>query len=301
MPGSPTPHAQSGRRALGVVFRPQLPPERLRAVATAADEAGLDELWLWEDCFFEAGISAAGAALAWTTRLRVGIGLLPVPLRNVALTAMEVATLARLFPGRIDVGIGHGTQDWMARVGARVDSPMTLLREYATALRALLAGQRVTERGRYVHLDDVALDWPPMVVPRLVVGAVGPRTVALSGELADGTVLTSGSSPETVRGVRAQLDEACAAAGVSAPPAITVYVIAAAGRDAPKRLADELRSWSLDPDEDVVITGDAAALAEGIGRWTAAGADAVVLQPTADEPDLEGFIHLVGREVRPLL
>lgn len=49
---------------LGVVFRPQLPPERLRAVARAADDAGLEELWLWEDCFLEGGISAAAAALA---------------------------------------------------------------------------------------------------------------------------------------------------------------------------------------------------------------------------------------------
>ena len=86
--------------ALGVVFLPQLPPERLRAVARAADDAGLEQLWLWEDCFWESGIASVAAALAWTERLRVGVGLLPVPLRNVALTAMEVATLHRLFPGR---------------------------------------------------------------------------------------------------------------------------------------------------------------------------------------------------------
>jgi alkanesulfonate monooxygenase SsuD/methylene tetrahydromethanopterin reductase-like flavin-dependent oxidoreductase (luciferase family) len=38
---------------LGTVFLPQLPPERLQRVARAADEAGLEELWLWEDCFLE--------------------------------------------------------------------------------------------------------------------------------------------------------------------------------------------------------------------------------------------------------
>src|SRR5665647_3196553 len=38
---------------LGAVFLPQLPPERLRDVARSADEAGLQELWLWEDCFRE--------------------------------------------------------------------------------------------------------------------------------------------------------------------------------------------------------------------------------------------------------
>ncbi|MDQ2750589.1 MAG: LLM class flavin-dependent oxidoreductase [Actinomycetota bacterium] len=286
---------------LGVVFRPQLPPERLRAVVTRADAAGLDELWLWEDCFYAAGIASAAAALAWTARMRVGIGLLPAPLRNLALTAMEVATLARLFPDRIEIGIGHGVQDWMAQVGERVDSPMTLLREHITALRALLAGERITTHGRYVHLDDVALDWPPLKAPRIVVGAVGPRTIALSGELADGTLLTGGTTPETVRRVRAQLDEARAAAGVTGPHRITVYLVAVTGPDAPDRLAAELRSWSLDPMQDVAISGGAEQLAEGIRRWSSAGADAVILQPTAEESDLEAFIEFVAREVRPLV
>jgi len=286
--------------SLGVVFRPQLPPERLRSVAMAADAAGLDELWLWEDCFFQAGISAAAAALAWTSRIRVGIGLLPVPLRNVALTAMEAATLSRLFPGRIEVGIGHGVLEWMAQVGARVDSPMTLLREQATALRSLLAGEGVTTNGRYVQLEDVALDWPPRQVPRLVIGAVGPRTIALSGELADGTLLTSGTSPEMVHRARTLLDEARAAAGVSGVHTITVYVTAVTGPDAADRLAAELLTWSLDPADDVGIAGGARELADGIRRWVDAGADAVILQPTADEPDLEGFVDLIGREVRPL-
>src|SRR4051794_20703868 len=181
---------------LGVVFRPQNPPERLRAVARAADEAGLEELWLWEDCFLQSGIATAAAALAWTGRLRVGVGLLPVPLRNVALTAMEAATMHRLFPGRVELAVGHGVQDWMAQVGARVESPLTLLREYLEALRALLRGERVTVEGRYVRLDAVALDWPPTPAPAVLAGATGPRSVRLAGEAADGTILTSTSTPD---------------------------------------------------------------------------------------------------------
>ena len=83
-----------------------------------------------EDCFRESGIASAAAALAWTEGLRVGIGLLPVPLCNAALTAMEIATLDRMFPGRAVIGVGHGVRDWMGQVGARVESPLTLLREY---------------------------------------------------------------------------------------------------------------------------------------------------------------------------
>src|SRR5256885_10431507 len=136
--------------------------------------------------------------LAATSRLTVGIGLMPVPLRNVALTAMELATMSRLFPGRLMAGVGHGVLPWMSQVGARAESPLTLLREYTAALHALLRGETVTTRGRYVSLDDVTLDWPPAVPPPLLVGGVKPRTVALAGELADGVIISSGPSPDEI-------------------------------------------------------------------------------------------------------
>ena len=99
-------------------------------------------------------------ALASTERLSVGIGVLPAPLRNVVTTAMEIATLDAMFPGRVRVGIGHGVQDWMRQAGAAVASPLTMMREYVTALRHLFAGQSVTTDGRYVRLDNVRLHWP---------------------------------------------------------------------------------------------------------------------------------------------
>jgi len=105
----------------------------------AALEAGLEQLW--EDCFLSGGVSAAAAALAWTENVRVGIGIMPVPFRNIALAAMEVATLRRMFGDRALPGIGHGVQNWTGQVGARAASPLTLLREYATALRSLLCGR----------------------------------------------------------------------------------------------------------------------------------------------------------------
>ena len=179
--------------SLGVVLVPTLPPEALRPLAAAADRH-LDELWVWEDCFKESGIAAAAAALAWTTQVRVGIGLAPVPLRNVALLAMELATLHRLFPGRLLPGIGHGVQDWMGQVGARVPSPLTLLREHAQALRLLLDGQEVSVSGRYVHLDAVRLDWPPEPGTPLLIGGGGPRTLELAGRYGDGVLIGSAVS-----------------------------------------------------------------------------------------------------------
>lgn len=287
---------------LGAVFRPQLPPERLREVARLADESGLEELWLWEDCFKEGGLSTAAAALAWTERVRIGVGLLPVPLRNVAITAMEVATLHRMFPGgRAIVGVGHGVQDWMGQVGARVESPLTLLREHLAALRALLRGERVSVDGRYVKLDDVALDWPPEGPVPVLAGATGPRTLRLSGEAADGTILHAGTAPDGVRRARQLIDEGRESAARTDPHELVVYLLTATGPDAATRLRAELLAEGLDSVPDLGVAGDAGAVAKAVQRLAEAGADTVILQPTADEPDPEGFVRFAQEEVRGLV
>ena len=281
---------------LGLAFVPTLPPERLRGLATTVEAAGLDELWVWEDCFKQSAIASAAAALAWTTRLRVGIGLLPVPLRNVALTAMELATLERMFPGRLAAGVGHGVQEWMGQVGAKVASPMTLLREYTTALRSLLAAERVSVSGRYVRLDDVALNWPPSPPPPLMLGGTGPRSLELTAELGDGTLLGAALT-------QAQVADAGRLVASRRGPGhpLMAALIAATGPGAQARVDDEVPKWGPEPGQGIGVGGDAAAIAAGIRALAAAGATSVCIQPTEDEPDLEGFITFLGREVRPLL
>jgi alkanesulfonate monooxygenase SsuD/methylene tetrahydromethanopterin reductase-like flavin-dependent oxidoreductase (luciferase family) len=75
---------------------------------------------------------------------------------------------------------------------------------------------------------------------------------------------------------------------------------AATGPGAAERLAADVRSAGNDPDE-VGVAGDAQTIAAAVQRWARAGADTVVLQPTADDPDPEGFVRFVANEVRPLV
>lgn len=179
---------------IGVAFVPlRHAPEELPDFARMAEASGAQELWLWEDCFHEGALSSAAVALSVTSTIRVGISLMPTPLRNVALTAMEISTLTRTFPGRFMPGLGHGVQGWMSQAGARVASPLTHLREQATALRRLLDGEEVTVSGRYVNLHEVRLAYPPIVRPPLLLGGTGPKTLALSAELGDAVMLGAGT------------------------------------------------------------------------------------------------------------
>jgi 5,10-methylenetetrahydromethanopterin reductase len=281
---------------LGLVFHPSLPPESLRSVAISVEAAGLDDFWVSEDCFKQSAVASAVVALAATERVRVGIGLLPVPLRSVAQAAMEFATIDRLFPGRFVGGVGHGVQAWMGQAGVRADAPLTLLREFATALRRLLDGEEVTVSGRYVRLDSVALTYPPLRPPPLLIGAAGPRSLAAAGELGTGTLLSLGLDAAAVKeSITATL------AGAGPGHEVIACVPVATGPDARSRIDSELGTYGIPGGPDVGAVGDARTIADHMLDLAAAGVTGIAVQPCADEPDIGAFARFLGEEVRPLL
>ena len=285
---------------IGAIFNPYThTPDEFRDAVLVAEREGLPELWIWEDCFRTSAFAAATAALAWTERLRIGIGIAPMPMRNAAATAMEIATLERLFPGRLLPGLGHGVLPWMGQIGARVASPLTLMREYVPAVRGLLAGERVDAAGRYVTLDAVRLDYPPASAPLVYAAAEGPKTLRLSGEVADGTVLDSGHTPAEVRAAVDAVLGARADAGRAGAHDVVSYVVAAFGPDAEARAISDVGD-KPDP-ADRAVWGDPAAVAAALGAYFDAGVDDAVLLP-ASRVDLAEFYasaaevaRLVGR------
>ncbi|GAA1940689.1 LLM class flavin-dependent oxidoreductase [Microbacterium aoyamense] len=283
---------------IGAIFSPYPnPPESFRDAVFAAEDAGLAELWLWEDCFRQSGFAPAAAALAWTERLHVGIGISPMPLRNAAVTAMEIATIARTFPGRFLPGLGHGVQSWMAQAGVKVASPLTLMREYVPSVRSLLRGESVSLDGRYVHLDDVQLAWPPPVSARVYAAAEGPKTLALAGEVADGVVLDSRRSPDELA---KQIERVRAGAG-PAPRDVVAFVVAAFGEGALERVTADFATNAPDRSaESRALAGSVDDVARGIEAFAAAGVDSVVLLPPAGEPDLAAFYRQAGAVARSI-
>jgi alkanesulfonate monooxygenase SsuD/methylene tetrahydromethanopterin reductase-like flavin-dependent oxidoreductase (luciferase family) len=266
---------------LGVIFDRDRRPEELVPFARALDGGAVDDLWVVEDLGWTGGISSAATALAVTSRLRVGLGIAPAPLRNPVLLAMEVGNLARLHPGRLAAGVGHGVPEWMRQAGAAVPSPLALLEETLTAMAGLLRGEKVTLDGRAVRLDGVSLVHPPAEPPPLLAGVFNPRSLALSGRVADGTVIPEGFLPARVPGVRAAI-------GATRPHELVAFTHLYVG-DSPAEVraavaAEYSPFLKVAPDQVGMAVGDVSEAAAHVrGLWEA-GADTVVLRPVGAEP-----------------
>jgi alkanesulfonate monooxygenase SsuD/methylene tetrahydromethanopterin reductase-like flavin-dependent oxidoreductase (luciferase family) len=302
--------------SLGAVFPAQAPVESLPAFARTVEGAGLDELWLVEDCFLSGGLTMAATALAVTERIKVGIGLLPALMRNPALAAMEIATLARLHPGRLAVAIGHGVPSWMAQIGAAPRRRMAALEEVVTTIRALLRGETVSFDGSSVHLDEVVLENPPDVVPPIVIGTTGPRGLKLAGDRADGFLLPEGCGPAMVEWASeaagapaervvyawARVDDAADAARAALEPKLAHWLEGGLYPEAYRRAGVEDPEGDIDLARlvgELTVHGDPASCAEGIRRFAAAGATRLVVVPVGDAA--AGQVERLGDAVLPEL
>ncbi|MFJ1756443.1 LLM class flavin-dependent oxidoreductase [Kitasatospora sp. NPDC088134] len=314
------------RRRTGVLLPRDLPVRDFLPYARRAEELGFDELWVVEDLGWRGGIAQAATVLAATRRITVGIGLLPAGARNAAFAAMELATLAQLHPGRLIAGVGHGMPDWMRAAGAWPASPLTLLCEFTTTLRALLRGEPGPADGRYVRCGGLVLTELPETVPPVLLGVRGPKSQALAGEVADGLLLAEPAAPGYISASLAHLGRTDAE--------VVVYDVAAVDEDgegavdraragltaigepdwaahlAPLPFAAEfraLRAASADGAEfartmpadwvrALAVTGTPAEARAAIAARHAAGATCVVLAPVGADPlqELESLATALG-------
>ncbi len=283
----PTPKTSTG----AMVMR-HIAPEDVPAHVRRLD-GRVDELWVVEDCFYAGGISQVTAVLANTTESTVGHGIAPAPFRNAAALAMEWATLARLYPGRLACGVGHGVDYWMDQIGETKASPVTLIREVTEATRALLAGETITVDGRYVQLDNVTLEFPPMSPPPVSLGVRGPVSMKTSGAAADGTIVAEGPAPADIATYRSQIDEGRAEAGRSDHHRITSFAGFFIGDPAelPPPPADITPGWAA--------VGPVDQVTEELQAMVDAGVDSLVLVPFGDpEPQLDLAIEEVLPNLR---
>jgi probable F420-dependent oxidoreductase len=126
-------------------------------------------------------------ALAVTTDLDLGVGVVPVQTRTVFALGMSAVSLAQLTDGRFILGIGASSEVLVGRFGGQpFDRPLSYLREAALALKPLLQGDRSGFEGRYVRIGGYKPPTPPPKPVPLYLGSLNPRSLRLAGVLADG-------------------------------------------------------------------------------------------------------------------
>lgn len=194
------------------------------STAARAAELGYDSLWVAETTGPEA-FSLLGSIGAGQPRLSLGTGVLALQLRTPMLAVMGAATLQAMRPD-VDVMLGVGISSPVV-VGSwhgasYGDRPLAQTREYLTLARECLTGEPVTFDGDFYSCRKFRLGLRlGERTPKLVVGALNARMLALAGELADGVLLNylpASAVPWCVEQVRA----AEAAAGRT-PGSCTVY------------------------------------------------------------------------------
>jgi probable F420-dependent oxidoreductase len=215
-----------GADHVGVTFASlmSLGPPRALEVAQRAADLGYGSFWTAETTGPEA-FSVLAAAGAAAPGLGLGTGVLALQLRTPMVVAMAGATLQALHPDAdIVLGIGISSPVVASRWHGvpYTDRPLAQVREYVTLLKACLAGEPVTFDGDFYRCNRFRLGVRlGERRPKVVVGALNPKMLALAGEVADGVLLNylpASHVPWSVEHVRAGE----AAAG-RAPGATTVY------------------------------------------------------------------------------
>src|SRR5947209_2127890 len=189
-------------------------------IAQTAEVLGYTSIWT-----AEAYGSDAATVLAWlaagTSRIKLGAGIFQIPARSAAMTAMTAATIDNLSGGRMLLGLGSsGPQVSEGFHGVRFAKQLQRTREYVAVVRMALARQKIEFHGETLELPlpdgpgkALKLTIRPMQekIPVLL-AVLGPKNVALAGEIADGW-LPVFFSPEHTKTLRGPLEEGAARAG----------------------------------------------------------------------------------------
>ncbi len=168
--------------------------------ARLAEELGFGICWIPEDLYRGAFTLAAGIASA-TSRLEIGLGILNPYVRHPATIAMELGALEELSGGRTVLGIGAGLRGWIeGQLGIPYRKPSSAMRETIEIVRALFREETVDYAGEVFRISNYRLNFkPPRSSVPTYLGVLGPKNLAMAGEIADGLILSAMTSPAYVR------------------------------------------------------------------------------------------------------
>ena len=222
---------------LSINTRAETSDEELVSIAQHADEQGYHSFWAAEswgrDAFTVLTMIACN-----TQNIRLATGIVNVFSRTPALIAQTIASLDILSKGRAILGLGSSGQvvveGWH---GVPFDSPVARTREYVEIIRTALSGASVNHQGKFYQMERFRMISPPVQehLP-IYIASLGPKNVALTGEVADGW-LPVWLNRERISDFKEQINAGAAKSGRSGSDVTVAPYLMCYTSDSPEDLA----------------------------------------------------------------
>ncbi|WP_030693036.1 LLM class F420-dependent oxidoreductase [Streptomyces globisporus] len=276
----------------------QLPIDDTVRLAREAHDAGLHSAWFGQSFAYDSP-SLAAIVGREVPGLQVGTSAIPVFGRHPLLVSSQAQTAQAATGGRYHLGLALGTRHLTETAfGLPYQRPIGLLREFLTALRPLLEtgeadfhGELLTATTPYPAAVPGA-DRPPVPV---LVAAMGPQALRVSGELADGVLPFLAGPRALAEHIVPAVTAAADAAGRPAPRIVALVpgVVTADAEGVRQRAAEALALYERIPSYQraialsgadraagLAVIGDEETVAAEVRRYREAGATEVVFTAT---------------------
>jgi alkanesulfonate monooxygenase SsuD/methylene tetrahydromethanopterin reductase-like flavin-dependent oxidoreductase (luciferase family) len=194
-----------------------IPEAVVRGVAQRAEALGFQDLWVTNNTLDVIECFDSFTALTWaaavTTRIRVAVSVLVLPVYHPVHVAHVVATLDRLSGGRAILGVGVGPPQKYAAFQIRDERKVRRFTESIALIRALWAGDDVTFEGEIYAERGVKLGVRPATPPPIWLGSFHPDAMRRAARLGDGWMGAGGSGTAAFAAAVPALREALEAEG----------------------------------------------------------------------------------------
>jgi 5,10-methylenetetrahydromethanopterin reductase len=211
------------------------------------------------ESFYRDGFALASAIAASTRKITFGTSIMPIYTRTPFQLAMGATTLYELSKGRVAfLGLGVGYRSRTEQYfGIRQEKRIERMREYVHIVRKLFSGYDGSYHGTFFEFDGFPrLSDEPLTIP-IYFGSSAPGMLELAGEIADGVILNSISTPEYVEFATERIADGAIRAGRK-PSEIeighsVVYAIGDSEGEAAKAAKEDVLFYLSYPELDPVI------------------------------------------------
>jgi len=183
------------------------------AIVGRAEKAGVSSIWMTEHIGYrEALVSCTAFALSTARAMVVPAAVTPYLFHPMP-TAMSLASMAELFPGRVGVSVAVGNSLDLKESGREPGEPVRAVEDYVADLRKLWSGEPVHRSAEAYRLDGARLAFQPLSPIPVFVTALGSEVAEAAGRIADGILMSAGFSLPFLRHCLALFEKGATEAG----------------------------------------------------------------------------------------